>query len=815
MQYADISIRARVPERGGLTNTIELRQGAARPGRCRSPKGSSLRLALLLIPVLVIAQNPPVTPNAVEAQNLYTKLCSGCHGGDGHGTEQGPALVGNRIVRARSVEKLRDLIHSGIPAAGMPAFNLPAQQLGELAALVKSLNAPAAESALPGDPAPGEQFFFGKGQCASCHMVYGRGKAIGPDLSNIGHELTVDEIRTALLHPEARISPGYELVTVRLETGQTLRGFSRRQSNFDIRLQDLNGNFHVLDKSRISSVEDEKQSLMPPVKATPEELHDLMVYLSRLTGVQPGVPVAASAAERGGIDFSRIMNPPRGEWLTYNGKLSANRYSDLSQINTTNVSKLVAKWTFSFPLWRQAYPDNTYFNHKLEAFGLEVTPLVADGVMYVTGPNSVFALDPGTGREIWEYSRPRSPKVMVGDAAIGTNRGVALLGENVFMATNDAHLIALNRTTGRVVWEAVMPDDPEHYGSTIAPLIVKDMVIAGVSGGDWGIRGFISAYKASTGERVWRHWTLPAQGERGIDTWGENASAAAVGGGATWLTGSYDPETDTLYWPTGNAYPDSDDRNRPGDNLFTDCILALNPDTGQLKWHYQFTPHDVHDWDATEPPVLIDTQYRGQSRKLLLQANRNGFFYVLDRTNGELLLAKSFLKRLTWASGIGQDGRPQLLPTGNVICPKSATNWSATAFSPVTRLYYVMANEGCVVKLTPGSWKKEQPPEEPGKMYLRALDIETGKIVWEIPEIGPAYNMIGGGLPGVLATAGGIIFYGDPGRNFVALDERQGKVLWHFPSNEINTASPMTYLAEGQQYIAIAGGSHITSFGLP
>lgn len=798
-----------------MTNTIE---GKRHGGQNRRglPNASLLALALVLIPKLVTGQNTPAAPpNPTEGQNLFNRLCSGCHGGDGHGTEQGPALVGNRVVRARSVERLRDLIHSGIPAAGMPAFNLPPDQLNDLATLVKSLNAPAAESALPGDPAPGEQFFFGRGQCASCHMVYGRGKPVGPDLSNIGREKTVDDIRTALLRPGAQIAPGYELVKVKLQTGQTIRGFSRHQSNFDIRLQDLDGNFHVLQKSQILSIEDEKESLMPPVKASPEELHDLMVYLSRLTGVKPGVPIAGGAEKSSGIDFSRIVNPKPGEWLTYNGKLSANRYSDLTQINTTNVNKLVAKWTFSFPLWRQAYPDNTYFNHKLEAFGLEVTPLVADGVMYVTGPNSVFALDPRTGRAIWEYSRPRSPKVMVGDAAIGTNRGVAILGDKVFMATNDAHLIALNRTTGRVVWESVMPDDPEHYGSTIAPLIVKDMIVAGVSGGDWGIRGFISAYKASTGERVWRHWTLPTQGEPKLETWGGNASAAAVGGGATWLTGSYDPETDTLYWPTGNAYPDSDDRNRPGDNLYTDCILALNPDTGQLKWYFQFTPHDIHDWDATEPPVLVDTKYRGQDRKLLLQANRNGFFYVLDRTNGQLLMAKSFLKRLTWASGIGEDGRPQLLPPGDVVCPKSATNWSATAFSPITRLYYVMANEGCVVKLSPGSWKKEQPQEEPGKMYLRALDIETGKIAWEIPEFGPAYNMVGGGLPGVLATAGGIIFYGDPGRNFVSVDQREGKVLWEFPSNEINTASPMTYLADGQQYIAIAGGSHITSFGLP
>ena len=355
-----------------------------------------------------------------------------------------------------------------------------------------------------------------------------------------------------------------------------------------------------------------------------------------------------------------------------------------------------------------------------------------------------------------------------------------------------------------------MPDEAQQYGSTVAPLIVKDMVIAGVSGGDWGIRGFLAAYKVDTGERVWRFWTVPAKGEPGIETW--KGEEPKFGGGPTWLTGSYDPETDTLYWPTGNPFPDSNDRDRPGDNLFTNCILALNPGTGKLKWHYQFTPHDVHDWDSTEPPVLVDIRYRGQDRKLLLFANRNGFFYVLDRTNGQILLAKPFIHRLTWASGIGPDGRPQLLQEGDVTCPETATNWNATAFSPVTRLYYVMALEKCVVKLSPGGWKKEPPPDVPGIKYLRALDIESGKVVWEKPQIGPAE---GKRCTGVLGTAGGLIFYGDPSGDFVALDERDGKTMWHFPTNGENKASPMTFMVEGKQFIAVAIGPNIVCFGLP
>jgi PQQ-dependent dehydrogenase (methanol/ethanol family) len=445
----------------------------------------------------------------------------------------------------------------------------------------------------------------------------------------------------------------------------------------------------------------------------------------------------------------------------------------------------------------------------MKYFGLEVTPIVADGIMYITGPHSAYALDAVTGRPIWQYSRPRTPGI-VSDASLGTNRGAAILGDKIFLVTDNAHLIALNRTTGSLVWETVMPDEPQRYGSTVAPLVVKDMVIAGVSGGDWGIRGFLAAYKAETGERVWRFWTVPRNGEPGSETW--KGKDPEFGGGSTWLTGTYDPESNTLYWPTATPYPNTDDRDRPGDNLFTECVLAMNADTGTLKWYYQFTPHDVHVWDATEPPVLVDAHYHGQDRKLLLQANRNGFFYVLDRTNGKVLLGKKFVEQLTWASGIGSDGRPQLLPPSELVCPEDATNWEATAYSPVTRLYYIMAIEKCIVRLLPGSWNKDRPPDKPGKKYLRALDIETGRVVWEIPLIGPTD---GKRFAGVLGTAGGILFYGDPTGDFVAVDEKDGKDLWHFPTNEIIKSSPMTYTVNGKQFVAVAAGPSIVCFGLP
>jgi len=754
-------------------------------------------------------QTPASQPKAPGSE-IYAKQCSGCHGVDGRGGEHAPPLAGSSRLRGRSVSWLRRVIHDGIPTGGMPAFNnLPASELDALAALIHSMNSPAAENSVSGDRAAGERYFFGEGQCASCHMVYGKGSAVGPDLSDVGQEMSVEEIRSSLLHPGEHLAPGYQMVTVRLLEGKTVRGFARSRSNFEVIVQDLKGQFHMLPADTISAITEDQQSQMPPLKASAEQLQNLIAFLSSLTGVKPGMPVDSGPSGAGDVPFSRILNPQPGDWLTYNGNLSGNRYSELSEINKSNVDQLRLKWVFTVPLWKQLLPDTSYFNLNMQYFGLEVTPLVADGIMYATGPQRAYALDAATGQEIWSYSRPRT-SVTVGDAALGTNRGMAILGDKVFRVTDDAHLIALNRTTGKPVWEVVMPDEPMHYGSTVAPLVVKDMVVTGVSGGDWGMRGFVAAYKASSGKRVWRQWTVPEKGEPGAESWGGNPPK--TGGGATWLTGSYDSATDTLYWATGNPYPNSDDRARPGDNLYTNSILALDPNNGKVKWYYQITPHDVHDWDANAPLVLVDTPYQGQERKLLLHADKNGFFYVLDRTNGQVLLAKPFV-RVTWASGIGPDGRPELLPQTGLLCPGSyGANWNATAFSPQTGLYYLVALEKCEVKLSANSWKQKQPKEEPATKYLEAMDINTGKVAWKVREIGPPE---GKREAGVLATAGGLLFYGDPGGNVVAVDAHNGKTLWRFPTSGENKASPMTYTVNGKQYVALAVGPNILCFGLP
>ena len=687
-------------------------------------------------------------------------------------------------------------------------MDLPQATIDALAALVVSLNAVAAEANVPGDRAAGREFFVGKGQCAWCHMVSGAGAISGPDLTNIAREMTVDQLREALVQPGARIARGYGLVTVHLRDGSSVRGFARSRTKYDIAIQDLQGGLHPLSLDRVTRVEDDRGSPMKPVTADAAELQNLLAYLSSLTGVKPGPISAVMKPNPGGVTFERILHPKPGDWISYNGNVSGNRYSPLTQINTQNVSKLGLKWTFSIPLWAQFLPDTPYYRENMRYFGLETVPIVVDGVMYVTGPNQVYALDAKTGTQIWHYSRPRTPG-LVSDPSLGTNRGVAVLDDNLFMVTDNAHLIAINRITGKLVWEVVMPHEPQKYGGTVTPLIVKDMVIAGVAGGDWGIRGFLDAYKASTGERVWRHWTVPAKGDPGFETW--QGTSVQYGGASTWLTGSYDPDTDTLFWATGNPWPNSDDRERGGDNLFTDCVLALDPATGKLKWYYQFTPHDTHDWDATEPNVLVNTTYRGRERKLLLHADRNGFFYVFDRTNGERLLSEPFLRRLTWASGIGADGKPVRVPETGVSCPDHGTNWNGTAWSPTTRLYYIIAIERCVAKLTPGSWKSPRPPDDPGTKYLRALNIETGKIAWEVPLVGP---VDGKRVAGIAGTAGGLLFYGDPSGYFVAADERDGKTLWRIPLNATVKTSPMTFAIDGEQYVVLAAGSNIMCFGL-
>jgi alcohol dehydrogenase (cytochrome c) len=537
---------------------------------------------------------------------------------------------------------------------------------------------------------------------------------------------------------------------------------------------------------------------MPPLNLPIREMDAVAAFTASLTA--RGQEAAAALP---------VAKGPSRDWPTYHGDASGNRHSPLAEITAANVSRLAARWMFTVPGARR----------------LEVTPVVIGAVMYVTYVNEAYALDARSGKTLWHFERPRTQGV-IGDAGSGINRGVAVREDRLFLVTDHAHLLALDRTNGKLLWDTTMADFNQHYGATSAPLVVDDLVISGVSGGDEGARGFVAAYRASTGEEVWRFWAMPARGEPLSETW--VGTAIEHGCSATWMTGTYDPQSKLLYWTTGNPCPDYNGDERKGDNLYSSSVLALEAGTGKLRWYYQYTPHDLHDWDAQQTPMLIDAPFQGRPRKLLVQANRNGFFYVLDRGTGELLLAKPFVEKMNWATGIGRDGRPQLIesaiPTeaGVKACPavEGATNWMSTAYNPATGLYYVMALEKCNIYIKQAeTWQKgksfyggttRRVPGEPGKKYLRALDPSTGRVVWELPQEGRAQTW-----GGVLSTAGGVVFFGHDDGSFAAADARTGKPLWSFPTNHTWKAPPMTYMVEGRQYVAVAAAGSVLAFGLP
>jgi alcohol dehydrogenase (cytochrome c) len=495
---------------------------------------------------------------------------------------------------------------------------------------------------------------------------------------------------------------------------------------------------------------------------------------------------------------------PKLDWPRYDGSYSGNRNSPLDQINTSNVQRLTMKWMFPIP----------------DAPRLESTPAVVDGVMYVTAVNEAYALDATSGRQLWVYRRPVTPGLL-GEAAGGANRGGAVDGDRFFMLTDNAHLLALNKNTGALLWDAAMTDWPKsQYSATGAPLVAGDMVIAGVAGGEEGARGFLAAYQKSTGEEVWRFWTIPKPGEKLSETW--VGSALEHGCGATWLSGSYDPDLDLLYWAVGNPCPDFNGEGRKGDNLYTDSVLALRPKTGELKWHFQFTPHDTHDWDATEPLLLVDEMFGGGPRKLLVQANRNGFFFVLDRTNGEFLLGKPFTKS-TWATGYTKEGKPILLPNsdpspeGNLGCPQSGTNWMSASYNPPLKLFFFAASDTCgIVRVIPAPFEMGSrffngsgSGVPGGSRSIKAIDIQTGNTVWDYAQTPGGRSAVG-----TLSTNGGLVFVGEDSGVFTALDGKTGKPLWHFPVNQGLRASPMTYMVGGKQYVTIAAPAGFLTFGL-
>ncbi|MDB6092076.1 MAG: Pyrrolo-quinoline quinone [Gammaproteobacteria bacterium] len=628
-------------------------------------------------------------------REVFAARCASCHGTNAGGGEFAPSIV--ERVPLHTDEDLRELLHNGLPASGMPGF---------------------------------------------------------PDMVDPERATLISFLRT--LKPTHGSTAARASVT--LQGGKVLEGVALNRSADGMQLL---GDDHGL-------------------------------YLLRKTD---------------GDTYRRVTS--QSDWPSYNGQTTGSRYSALRQITKDNVSLLQAKWVFTLR----------------NASEIEATPVVSDGMLFVTYANECFALDAGSGRQIWHYQRPRT-KGIGGVAAKGANRGAAVAANRVFMATDNAHLIALDRTTGKLIWDTEMADWHQNYNATSAPLAIGRMVVSGIAGGDEGARGFVVAYDQTTGKELWRFWTVPNPGEPGSETW--QGSAIHHPGGSTWMTGTYDQELHILYWPVGNPGPDLIGDDRLGDNLYTNSIVALDPDTGKLKWYFQFTPHDVHDFDAMAPPSLVDATWQGKPRKLMVQANRNGFLYVLDRTNGKFLSGRAYTRKLTWATGLTAEGRPIVAPgheataEGRLSCPwlNGATNWYSASWNPLTSLYYVQTNDKCGIftrtnmqyqegrSFMGGSFSGD--PADPGQRILRAFDIHTGKAVWELPQTGD-----GSTFGGVLSTAGGVVFYGADDYSFAAADGKTGKPLWSFEANQPPHASPMTYLFDNRQYVAVAIGSDIIAFGLP
>ena len=508
------------------------------------------------------------------------------------------------------------------------------------------------------------------------------------------------------------------------------------------------------------------------------------------------------------VSYDRLTQAAQDpdNWLMHSGQYHSQRYSQLDAINRDTVSRLRLTWVHQLPTLGQ----------------VQTTPLVVDGVMYATTPdNEVYALDATTGKAFWSYQHDTADTLTL--CCSKQNRGVAMLGDRLYLATLDARLIALDAATGHEVWDVQVENPLDGYSMTAAPLVVKDTIVLGIGGGEYGIRGFVDAYDAETGERRWRVYTVPGPGEPGHETWA--GDSWATGGASTWMTGSYDPDLNLIYWGVGNPGPDWNGETRRGDNLYSDSVIAIDADTGSIKWHFQFTPHDVHDWDACQVPVLVDTEFGGRERKLMLWANRNGFFYVLDRETGQFLLGEEYAEQ-TWAQGLDDSGRPIREPNmepsreGRFVAPEvnGASNWWSPSFSPQTNLFYTMAYDGGAMFFTADA------EYEPGKLFVggsytrtapidtyvsavRAIDPQTGQVAWE-------HRVQPKSMSGVMATAGGLVFAGTIAGNFIALDAETGDDLWHMPLGGEIIAAPITCRAGGRQQITIAAGHALFTFAL-
>jgi PQQ-dependent dehydrogenase (methanol/ethanol family) len=751
-------------------------------------------------------------PKAVETgRAIFEGTCSACHGVGATGG-RGPALNTGDFVHGSEDYDLFQTIRAGIPGTQMPNFaSFPSDDIWRVITYIRSLSHFAGEGPPRGDANAGEVLFFGAGGCASCHEINGRGMDLASDLSSAGSK-PAGAIRDGVLHrnlphPFGQIPPRF--MSARLRNGERVEGVVKAGDSFSLHLESRDGKFFMLDRANVASLADEGPAAPSDLstRLSPAEIDNLVAYLAGHKARDLNETAKLSPAPL--LPYARIANSAAEpqNWLTYWGDFQGRHFSELGQINAGNVAALQARWT------AQMLGENV----------MEATPIVVDGIMYVTGsPGDVAAFDARSGLPIWRFHRRQDIK---NPYQINPyNRGVAVLDGRVFFGTLDNNLIALDAHTGRELWERRINDTMGGFTITGAPLALKDKIIVGMSGGEMGVRGYLEAYDAASGKKLWRFWTVPSPDDPAVKTW-QNDSWK-YGAAATWLTGSYDAETNTIIWGTGNPAPDYNADFRKGDNLYSDSVIALDADSGKLKWYYQFTPNDPHDWDAEEDMVLADQMIDGKPRKLLLHADRNGFFYVLDRTTGKFLWAKPFVRQ-SWNLGFDRAGRPIVdpksaaTPTGQTVFPGGAgTNFQAPSYDKDSGLFYLEFNDAQGVAIN------APPVYERGKQYLgrgvglppegvtsdqgvMAIDTRTGAQVWK-------YSLTrGSNSAGVVATRGGLVFAGAPEGQFIALDAKTGKSLWNFATGGAITASPIAYAVGGQEFVAIAAGNMIYSFALP
>ncbi|HXE10824.1 MAG TPA: acido-empty-quinoprotein group A [Bryobacteraceae bacterium] len=505
------------------------------------------------------------------------------------------------------------------------------------------------------------------------------------------------------------------------------------------------------------------------------------------------------------LDPAKLLQPPTDSWPTYNGDYSGRRFSPLTQVNAENVKSLGLAWVY-----RANTGDTNPFGVTIKA-----TPLVVNGILYFTVPDHAWAIDARTGRELWHYKWESQGGIHIG------NRGVAIYGNWLYFETPDNHLISLEARTGKFRWSVPIADLAQEYFSTPAPLVVGNHIIVGVGGDSLDDPGYLEARDPETGSVQW-HWNSePRPGEPGAETWPSEESMTH-GGGMTWIPGTYDPELHLLYWGTGNPNPVHAGQSRKGADLWTCSIVALNPDTGKMVWYFQASPHDTHDWDNVQTPVLFDAEIDGKPRKLLAQAARNGYFFVLDRTNGKNILSVPYI-HIDWSKGVDKNGVPiprtdkEPKTDGALVTPSAGggTNWFSPSYDPQSKLFYVNTTQSySVYYLTDTSDKPEGYGGRDQGVWsqaaLKAIDYSTGKIAWS--HVYPGVNHVGSGI---LTTAGGVLFTGDPSGNVVAFNPKDGKILWHAGVGSSVSNGPMTYQLDGQQYVVVGAGENLFAFKLP